>query len=177
MVAALTATPERLTRALQGAVLESTMWLTREVKERTPTATGTLRNSLVWSSPETVGGVVRGAVFSDRSRAGRAPPPGGVPLGVGSPLLYAAPVEFGTRPHHPPIQPLIDWVELKLGLRGREAESAARRIAWAIARRGTRGTGMFRAALARAQMPITRILVKHLFRGIGRLQQGGGRDG
>lgn len=42
---------------------------------------------------------------------------------------YAAYVEFGTHPHMPPVQPLIEWSKRKLRLSEKEAESAG----WAIA--------------------------------------------
>jgi len=47
-------------------------------------------------------------------------------------------IEFGTRPHHPPLQPLADWAYRK-GLADTEEEAleVARRIAEIIARRGT----------------------------------------
>ena len=35
---------------------------------------------------------------------------------VGTNLEYAAPVEFGTEPHYPPIEPLKKWVRRKLGV-------------------------------------------------------------
>lgn len=39
----------------------------------------------------------------------------------GKPQGYAAYVEFGTRPHWPPLQPLIDWVRTK-GLASRSSD-------------------------------------------------------
>lgn len=53
---------------------------------------------------------------------------------------YATYVELGTRPHKPPIQPLKDWVEAVIGLRGEDAEEVAEAISWKIARHGTEGT-------------------------------------
>jgi hypothetical protein len=38
-------------------------------------------------------------------------------------------VEFGSRPHMPPVEPLVIWVKRVLGVKG----AAAQRIAWAIA--------------------------------------------
>lgn len=67
---------------------------------------------------------------------------------VTSALPYALPVELGTKPHTPPIEPLINWVELKLDLYGDEAEARARAIQRSIARRGTLGRGMAHQALA-----------------------------
>lgn len=57
---------------------------------------------------------------------------------VATSQAYADDVEVGTRKHMPPIQPLVDWVEAKLGLHDDEAEGAAWAIAKTIAKRGTR---------------------------------------
>ena len=46
---------------------------------------------------------------------------------VGSPLPYAIYVEMGTRPHYPPLAPLLLWVTRKLGV-------ADERQAYAIAK-------------------------------------------
>ena len=43
---------------------------------------------------------------------------------------HAAPMEFGSQPHHPPVQPLEQWAKRKLGLKGKDAKSTA----WAIAK-------------------------------------------
>ena len=67
---------------------------------------------------------------------------------VNNPLTYALPVELGTRPHFPPLDPLINWVEAKLGLYGDDAEGAARGIQRKIGRFGTPGRFMARDALA-----------------------------
>lgn len=47
-------------------------------------------------------------------------------------------VEFGTRPHFPPLQPIIDWVKIKgISSDDDEAIEIARRIVKAIGRKGT----------------------------------------
>jgi hypothetical protein len=65
-----------------------------------------------------------------------------------NPLPYALPVEMGSKPHFPPIEPLINWVEQKLHLYGDEAETAARGIQRKIGARGTLARGMVHAAFA-----------------------------
>lgn len=102
--------------------------LEAEVKDRTPTgAHQLLRQSIAHSTQES----------------------GDQMLGVvGSPLSYAPAVELGTKPHWAPIQPLGEWVRLKLGITGWRAEAAAQRIQYAIAHRGTLGVGMFHRAFA-----------------------------
>lgn len=106
-----------------------TAYLQRETQENTPTAAGTLRASFI-TSVDVVSQL--DAVF------GR----------VSSPLPYALPVELGTKPHTPPLEPLINWVEQKLSLYGPEAEAAARGIQRKIARFGSIGHGMAHFALA-----------------------------
>jgi hypothetical protein len=60
---------------------------------------------------------------------------------------YVLPVETGTRPHFPPITPLMLWVKKKFGVND---EQSARSIAFAIAKKiskvGTKGAFMFRQA-------------------------------
>ena len=57
---------------------------------------------------------------------------------VGSNLLYAAAVELGSRPHWPPPDPILRWVQLKLQP-GKDLEaSVAFLIARKIARMGTK---------------------------------------
>lgn len=84
-------------------------------------------------------------------------------------IPYALPVETGTKPHWPPLAPLVLWVRRKLGgqvlieakaearglhkvgfkgiratqMRGGIEQDIARRIQFTIARRGTRGAHMF----------------------------------
>lgn len=53
----------------------------------------------------------------------------GVYAEYGSYKSYAAAVENGTRPHFPPVSPLIHWVQIK----GIANGDAATQVAWAIA--------------------------------------------
>lgn len=73
---------------------------------------------------------------------------------VTNPLPYAIPVELGTKPHFPPLEPLINWVEQKLWLYGDEAEARARAIQRSIGRHGTLGRGMAHTAFAQGQETI-----------------------
>jgi hypothetical protein len=105
-----------------------TLYLQREAAENTPTAAGTLRSG--WTTSVDV-------ITQLDSVFGR----------VSNPLPYALPVELGTKPHFPPLAPLINWVEQKLNLYGDEAEAAALGIQRKIGARGTPGYGMARFAL------------------------------
>lgn len=102
--------------------------------ERAPSNFGRLRNSITVD--------VRSRPFS-----------GDVTGSVGSNLTYAKPVEFGSRPHWPPVAPLALWVRRKIRPPASEVRSIAFLIARAISRRGTRAqpfmsTGMRDAAPA-----------------------------
>jgi hypothetical protein len=94
----------------------------------------------------------------------------GIEAAVGSPLTYAVPVELGTRPHMPPVAPLVNWAIKRLGVRGREAQRAGRAIAFKIAREGTKGKFMFTDAFAENKPQIEagfKIAVARAIRRIG----------
>lgn len=67
---------------------------------------------------------------------------------VFNPLPYAVPVETGTVPHFPPIDPIQLWVERKLGKSGAEARSVAFLIARKISVQGTKATRFFETGIA-----------------------------
>ena len=76
---------------------------------------------------------------------------GGAVIGwVESSSPHAPFVEFGTRPHAPPVQPLIDWALAKLP--GVDSESEARSAAFAIRRKiarvGTKPNPVWRTTYA-----------------------------
>lgn len=76
------------------AIRESAMLIEAEAKRMVPVATGTLRRS------------INSAVA----------PIGGVPSGiVSAPVSYASSVEYGTKPHTPPSQPILRYAERKGG--------------------------------------------------------------
>lgn len=120
--------PEIVREELLRAVTEADLLLNREVVERTPGASGLLRHSI--THEERIVGL-------------------GVEGFVGSPLNYVQPVDLGTRPHFPPIEPLMDWVRMRFPV---HSEVEARGIAFLVARKisrvGTKGAEMFDKALA-----------------------------
>lgn len=143
----LKALPPAVEDELVAGVTEATLLLERVVVEKTPTSgAGTLRSS-IGALPVVIDGLrVKGAVAS------------------ASP--YVLPVETGSKPHHPPIAPLLDWVHRKLGLTGVEAEEAARRIVWKIAAHGTKGVWMFKQGLAETEEQIAEIITAAAERGL-----------
>lgn len=125
--------PDLALYELETAMKGSLLYLKGQTQDRTPVNQGHLRRSF-----DTKTTMFMDAVFGELS----------------NPLTYAMPVEMGTRPHYPPIAPLIDWVEAKLGLYGNEAEARANAIQWKIAHYGTPGYGMARFALIDGQATI-----------------------
>jgi hypothetical protein len=71
---------------------------------------------------------------------------------VATAIDYAVPVELGTRPHFPPVEPLIDWVKTKFHVKGeKEARGLAFVIARKISQRGTPAKYPFRDTFVEAQ--------------------------
>lgn len=123
--------PELVIEEYEAATWEAELLLERETKELTPTgATGLLRESIA-AEPPVVGNTLLGV--------------------VGTSLAHAVPVELGTRPHFPPIEPIMDWVRSKLDIKddgNATVYYTALAIARKIAARGTLGVGMFHRAFA-----------------------------
>jgi hypothetical protein len=140
LAAAWAQAPELTALVLTRRLTEAQLLAYREIVERTPVGVGG-------------GGGLRGSIQADAiSRSGQR-----LTATIGTPLVYAAPVETGAKPHMPPVAPLIDWVEARLGLKGEEAESVAQKIAWKIKRHGTKGKYMFRDGMAAAKDQIERL--------------------
>lgn len=116
-------TRQEMRRFMHGA----TQFLQGEVVDRTPAAQGNLRASIGSDVEETGVGLI------------------GV---VSTSMAYAVPVELGTKPHMAPIEPLEQWVRVKLGLSQKAATSVARSIQWKIAHYGTPAAGMFHRGFA-----------------------------
>ena len=127
--------PDEVSHQLSGATWENLLLLEREIKELTPTGVGGgggLRGSIAAQQPVVSADQVRGV--------------------VGTAAAHAVPVELGTKPHFPPIEPLMDWVRAKFGLTDVKAVyGAALSVARAISIRGTVGVGMFHRSFAAQQ--------------------------
>lgn len=143
------------------SVEEALLLLEREMKENlTPEhgigATGLLRGSITHQ--------MRGAALADGL---------GVAGTVGSSLNYALPVEIGTKPHFPPLAPLRDWVEKKLGVDPSRSEHVAFLVARKIAKRGTKGQRYAGRALDDNGDQVNQIVAGAVPRIVARLQGGG----
>jgi hypothetical protein len=110
---------------LFAATWESSLKIERDVRELTSKgATGLAAKSIAAQGPQML--------------------PEGVVGLVSSSLNYIVPLELGTKPHFPPLQPLVDWVNEVLGIDGAEGKSVAFRIARKISKVGTKGQHMFK---------------------------------
>ncbi len=113
----------REVRAVGMDILKSTTFAAEQVLrdpivDNTPHFLGNLRKSIATPQPIVTADTILGQ--------------------VSTPISYARPVETGTKPHTPPIEPLKLWAKRKLG-----DERAAYAVQKAIQRRGTRGAHMF----------------------------------
>ncbi|HYE35502.1 hypothetical protein [Methylocaldum sp.] len=141
--------PEIADREFHAAMEESLALLQREVVEATPTgAYGLLRKSIIAREPQRLSDGLIGVVDVQDAQGK-----------FGSVLNYAVAVELGTRPHFPPVEPLIDWVREKLGVDRDEAPGVAFRVARKISRTGTKGAHMFERT-----MKAQRAQVQQIFR-------------
>jgi hypothetical protein len=77
---------------------------------------------------------------------------------LGTPCVYGEPVEMGSGPHFPPIEPIQFWVEKKLGKEGKEAKSIAWAIATIMSRSSRLGVKMFEKGFSENEQAIIRIL-------------------
>ncbi|MBL3601297.1 MAG: hypothetical protein JMN25_15770 [gamma proteobacterium endosymbiont of Lamellibrachia anaximandri] len=141
--------PELVRRELVAATDEALSILEREIKEKTPVGVGGsagLRGSITAYTPEVT--------------------PLGVLGVVGTSMAHALPVELGTRPHFPPIEPLITWLHaspkgqtLMNKVRASDPGATKYEIALAIARkiaaRGTLAIGMFHRSFHQLQPQIS----------------------
>ncbi|MEQ8605181.1 MAG: hypothetical protein RIB45_17855 [Marivibrio sp.] len=159
MAKAFEAAPDIFSEEVMAAVWQAELLTLREVKELTPVGVGG-------------GGGLRGSFFA----ADPEKTADGVLGMVASPLAYAVPVELGSKPHFPPLDPLIDWVSAKFGVGGAEAKSIAYAVALKIAAKGTKGAFMMKGALEKAEPQFPGIFAGVPDRVFERLAaQGGGR--
>lgn len=110
-----------------------------------------VQGELMQSLPRGAGGVGGGAGLAGSISYDLQRSESGVLASIGTPLPYAEHVEYGTRPHRPPVQPIQDWVEIKLGVSGERARGVAFAIAQRIAVRGTRAQPVWEPVFTRTQ--------------------------
>ena len=131
--------PEASLRARRSRITEALLLLEGAVKDLTPEGAGpTHLRDTIFQKVEMFGESVWGM--------------------VGTPAIYGAAIEYGTKPHYPPVAPILFWVEKILGLSGKEAKSVAFLIARKISKKGTYGTHMFQYGFERNKSKVIGIL-------------------
>lgn len=141
---------------LERAVIEADLLLAREVSERSPVGAG--------GAAGFKGSIFHTEEIGETSVIGI----------VSTSVRHAVPVEIGTRPHFPPIDPLIDWVKAKLNIRGeKEARGAAFAIARKIAVRGTKAQRPFGQTFQELEDQVKAIFDAAAARITARLAEGG----
>ena len=142
--------PEIVGAELRTAIKEASMLLERELKDAAPTgATATLRGSINAEEPQVLANQVIGV--------------------VGTSIAHALPVELGTRPHFPRIEPLRDWVRAKLAVDASQVNSVAFLIARKISRVGTPAQPFFADTVERNQGQVQTIFIRSAERMVDRL--------
>ncbi|SMB97951.1 phage protein, HK97 gp10 family [Thermanaeromonas toyohensis ToBE] len=148
--------PEEMFKAMVDAITEQLEkglediggQIERRAKRKAPTDTGALRRSIT----------------AQRE---------GLTEKVGSNLHYAPYVEFGTRPHWPPVEPIREWVwrnRGKFGItgRGKKANKEVDRVTFLvrakIAKRGTAPRRYLRDALEEVKPRIAKVLAYYVRR-------------
>lgn len=132
--------PEASRQARFGRITEALMFLQGVIKDLTPVGAGPYH--------------LRDTIFP---KVEMGEPVMGI---LGTPAPYGEAIELGTKPHFPPVAPILFWVENKLGLSGKEALSAAYAIVRKIGKTGTYGTHMFQYGFERSEAAIINILNK-----------------
>nr|WP_315237714.1 hypothetical protein [uncultured Albidiferax sp.] len=125
------AAPMQTVRLLLAAMTQATQLVEREVKE---------------NMPRGATGLTAGSISSDAFST-----PAGVLGVVGSSQPSAVFVELGTKPHMPPVEALIPWVQAVLGVDAKRAPGVAFLIARKIAIKGTKAQKPFEKALIATQ--------------------------
>ena len=131
--------PEASAAARESRITEAILLLEREVKDRMPVGAGPIHlRDTMFHSVDNYGAGIQGI--------------------RGTPAIHGEPVEYGTRPHFPPVAPILHWVENKLRLTGKAARSVAFLIARKISRSGTKGQLMFTKGFKENEAAVIRIL-------------------
>lgn len=128
-----------------------------------------VQGELMQLLPKGAGGVGGGAGLAGSVSWGTQRSGDGAIAEIGTPVEHAEYVEYGTRPHRPPVQPIQDWVEVKLGLSGASATSAAHAIAAGIAKRGTQAQPVWEPTFTRVQPELRAAVNRAIARLIGSL--------
>jgi len=126
--------------------------LRRVLRAKVSALTGLVRARVVEKAPVGATGALRSSIQEEIEERGDE-----VIGYVLTNLDYALPVEFGSRPHFPPIEPLEYWARRKLQLSAAEAENVAWRVARKISQKGTEGHHMFEHGLKEGERMASKV--------------------
>lgn len=147
--------PELMSEEMLRAVTEADLYIKGQLQQQLPRGAGGLSG----------GAGLVGSVFNEEERFADR-----VIGAVASPLPYAEYRELGTRPHFPPIAPLMDWVQAKLGI---SSDSEKRSVAFLIARKisrvGTAPDGTWERVAAASESEVERRFADAVDRVLDRL--------
>lgn len=143
---------EEFGRAMTGALL----FLKREIQKRTPVRTGTLRGSIAEE--------IRGTGLNMQ----------GV---VGTPVIYALPIEHGTKRYWPPFTPLGIWAKregigAKIGRPDASLQELGFIVSRQIARQGIRARHMFTEGFEASKSTILKMFKEAQLRILNILERG-----
>lgn len=133
MAEAFSRAGEVAVRELSNALERTASIVEKKAKEYSPINYGNLRGSIHTEGPTAAANNIQ--------------------VIVGTNTIYAPYMEYGTRPHFPPVRALQNWARHKLG-----DERLAFPVARAISRRGLQGRLYFRRARDESQAELDRNL-------------------
>ena len=129
-------------RGLKSTAMRAVVLIVEEIESADPyppVNTGALRQSIKWAAL-----------------------PGGNGFQVFSDAPHFPFMEYGTRPHMPPVAPLVTWATRKFGVGEKEATA----IAWAVATKisvvGIAPRGFFAKGMARARQEVEAEIIHEL---------------
>lgn len=147
--------PQIVGEEMYAVIVEADQFLKGELQQQLPRGAGGISG----------GAGLAGSIFTDEQRMADR-----VVGAVASPLIYAEYVELGTRPHMPPIEPLQDWVQVKLNITDEaESRSVAYLIARKISRVGTKPDGTWQRVYDANQVSIEARFARGVDRVLDRL--------
>lgn len=137
------------------AVREADLLIQGELQQKLPRGAGAIRG----------GAGLAGSIYVEETLAQTRA------IGVvATALPYAVPVEVGTRPHFPPLQPIEDWVAAKLGIdNDAERRSVAFLIARKISREGTKADGTWQRVAEQTDAAVQAAIAAGVDRSLDRL--------
>ena len=144
--------------------------LQRETLRTMHEVVGLTERAVVFSTPVGATGELRGSIegLVTETREGIE---GRVAV-TGPAMAYVDPVEFGSRPHWPPVDPIRFWVLRKLGVPVDEVPSVAFLVSRKISRVGTPAQKMFSQGWLEAEPKVMSMFAVMCYRAVEGIEKG-----